>query len=68
MSGNLARREALRAELAVVDAEVLLTELKAAAIDVVAEDGREVVLCDNEVVSAGLDEAVEELLVEAVPA
>jgi cyclic 2,3-diphosphoglycerate synthase len=66
VSGNLARREELRAELAALDADVLLTELKAAAIDVVAEDGRPVVLCDNEVVGAGLDEAIEELVAEAV--
>ena len=54
VSGNLARREALRAELAQVDAEVYLVELKAAAIDVVAEAasarGVEIVLADNEVV------------------
>jgi cyclic 2,3-diphosphoglycerate synthetase len=39
VSGNLARREALREELARVDAEVYLVEIKAAAIDVVAEAG-----------------------------
>ena len=54
VSGNLARREALRTELAQVDAEVYLVELKAAAIDVVAEAasarGVEIVLADNEVV------------------
>ncbi len=37
VSHNLARRDALRAELETVDAEVYLVELKAAAIDVVAE-------------------------------
>ncbi len=72
VSGNLARREALRAELAAVDADVLLTEIKAAAIDVVAEDGRELVFADNELVplegEPSLDAAVEELVAEAVPA
>ena len=56
VSGSLARREALRAELdspAVREAEVLLVEIKAAAIDVVAEAadarGVQVVFADNEV-------------------
>ena len=52
-SGSLADREALRAELESVRADVFLVELKAAAIDVVAETaaerGVEVVLADNEV-------------------
>jgi cyclic 2,3-diphosphoglycerate synthetase len=55
VSGNLARREALRAELEQVDAEVYLVEIKAAAIDIVAEAalerGRELVFADNELVS-----------------
>jgi cyclic 2,3-diphosphoglycerate synthetase len=60
VSGNLARREALRAELERVDAEVFLVEIKAAAIDVVAEAalarGSELVFADNELVpSAGHD-------------
>jgi cyclic 2,3-diphosphoglycerate synthetase len=60
VSGNLARREALRAELDQVDAEVYLVEIKAAAIDVVAEaaleHGREIAFADNELVSeADLD-------------
>jgi cyclic 2,3-diphosphoglycerate synthetase len=58
VSGNLARREALRAELARVDAEVYLVEIKAAAIDVVAEAalarGVEVVFADNELVPVGV--------------
>ena len=58
VSGNLARREALRDELARVDAEVYLVEIKAAAIDVVAEAalerGIEVVLVDDELVPAGV--------------
>jgi cyclic 2,3-diphosphoglycerate synthetase len=56
VSGNLADRDALRAELdssAVADAEVFLVEIKAAAVDVVAEAasdrGVEVVFADNEV-------------------
>jgi cyclic 2,3-diphosphoglycerate synthetase len=56
VSGNLGRRQELRADLASVEArsaEVYLVELKAAAIDVVAETaaerGVELVLCDNEV-------------------
>jgi cyclic 2,3-diphosphoglycerate synthetase len=67
VSRNLARRTDLEAELAGVDADVYLVELKAAAIDVVAraalERGAEVVLARNDVVCSGLDEA----LLEAVP-
>jgi cyclic 2,3-diphosphoglycerate synthetase len=58
VSGNLARREALRDELARVDAEVYLVEIKAAAIDVVAEAaldrGVDVVFADNELVPVGV--------------
>jgi cyclic 2,3-diphosphoglycerate synthetase len=66
VSRNLARRDLLREELARVDADTYLVELKAAAIDVVAEhalsrDAR-VVLADNEVVAPGLDERVLSLL------
>jgi cyclic 2,3-diphosphoglycerate synthetase len=60
VSRNLARRDALREELARVDAEVYLVELKAAAVDVVAEAalarGAEVVLAANDVISPELDE------------
>jgi cyclic 2,3-diphosphoglycerate synthetase len=53
VSGNLARRDALRKELEELDAEVYLVELKAAAIDVVAEaaveNGAEVVLAASDV-------------------
>jgi cyclic 2,3-diphosphoglycerate synthase len=60
VSRNLARRDALRDELERVDAEVYLVELKAAAVDVVAEAalarGAEVVLAANDVVSPELDE------------
>jgi cyclic 2,3-diphosphoglycerate synthase len=60
VSGNLARRDVLREELERVDAEVYLVEIKAAAIDVVAEaaleQGRELVFADNELVGDGIDE------------
>ena len=62
VSRNLARRAALQEELERVDAEVYLVELKAAAVDVVAEAalarGAKVVLAANDVVSAELDERV----------
>jgi cyclic 2,3-diphosphoglycerate synthetase len=62
VSRNLARRDALREELELVDAEVFLVELKAAAVDVVVEAalarGAEVVLAANDVVSDELDEHV----------
>ncbi len=68
VSRNLARRDALREELARVDAEVFLVELKAAAVDVVAEAalerGVEVVLAANDVVSEELDERVLGLVAE----
>jgi cyclic 2,3-diphosphoglycerate synthetase len=55
VSGNLANREALARELDEVDAEVFLVELKAAAVDVVAEAalarGAEIHLAANDVVS-----------------
>jgi cyclic 2,3-diphosphoglycerate synthetase len=58
VSGSLANREALRDELARVDAETYLVEIKAAAIDVVAEAalerGVEVVFADNELVPVGV--------------
>jgi cyclic 2,3-diphosphoglycerate synthetase len=53
ISGNLARRDALREDLDRLEAEVYLVEIKAAAIDVVAEEaerrGVELVFADNEV-------------------
>jgi len=73
VSGNLARREPLREELDRVDAELYLVEIKAAAIDVVAEAalgrGRELVFADNELVPAAghdLDSALRSLVPEAV--
>ena len=66
VSRNLADRERLRADLARTDAEVYVVELKAAAIDVVAEaaaeKGVETVLAVNDVVSAELEGYLEELL------
>jgi cyclic 2,3-diphosphoglycerate synthetase len=51
-SASLADRVALREELAAVDADVYLVEIKAAGIDVVADTARtrgaEVVFADNE--------------------
>jgi len=68
VSRNLANRDALRAELETVDADVYLVELKAAAIDVVAETalarGAIVVLAANEVVSDELDERLPGLVAE----
>ncbi len=66
VSGNLARRDALREELAHVDAELYLVEIKAAAIDVVAEAalerGVEVVFADNELVPVGVLDLDTELI------
>jgi len=66
VSGNLASRDALRSELSTLDADVFLVELKAAAIDVVAEAGvargAEVVLAANDVVSVAGDPDLDELL------
>ena len=72
VSRNLARRDRLEAELATIDADTYLVELKAAAIDVVAEHalarGARVVLADNEVVAPGLDERILALAPQAVEA
>jgi cyclic 2,3-diphosphoglycerate synthase len=66
VSRNLADRARLRADLEAIDAEVYLVELKAAAIDVVAEAaaerGVEIVLAVNDVVSSELDAHLAELL------
>ncbi|HYY02662.1 MAG TPA: hypothetical protein VE736_02150 [Gaiellaceae bacterium] len=60
VSRNLANRKLLRQDLEHANGEVFLVELKAAAIDVVAEAaaarGVELVLAANDVVSAALDE------------
>ena len=62
VSRNLASRAHLREDLARADADVYLVEIKAAAIDLVAETalkrGAEVVFAENEVVCPGLDEAI----------
>jgi cyclic 2,3-diphosphoglycerate synthetase len=72
VSRSLANRDALRAELASVDADVYLVELKAAAIDVVAEAaaarGARLVLAENEVVAPGLEDALLALVPAKVPA
>jgi len=66
VSGNLARRSALRDELETVDADVYLVEIKAAAIDVVAEAalerGVQVVFADNQLVPVGLHDLDTELV------
>jgi cyclic 2,3-diphosphoglycerate synthase len=68
VSGNLADRVALREELPGVAADVFLVELKAAAIDVVAEHalhtGAEVVLAANDVVSVLHERGLDELLLD----
>lgn len=74
VSGQLSDRAALRAELAHLDADVIVVEVKAAAIDVVAEEGARleipVVLAANDVVPlAGepdLDVVLERLAIEAI--
>jgi len=71
-SHNLGDRDALVRELRSLDADTYLTELKGAAIDLVAEHalagGRQVVLAGNDVVAPGLDEALLALAPEAVTA
>jgi cyclic 2,3-diphosphoglycerate synthase len=72
VSANLADRARLREDLARVDAEVYLVELKAAAIDVVAEAGAargvDVVLAANDVISDDLDRELERLAPAGVAA
>ncbi len=66
VSRNLANRAALSEDLLHVDADVYLVEIKAAAIDLVAEAaltrGAEVVFAENEVVSPELDDLVHRLV------
>ena len=74
VSGSLSDRPVLRRELAGLDADVVVVEIKAAAIDVVAEEaerrGIEVVLAGNDVVplagEADLDGELERLAAEAI--
>jgi cyclic 2,3-diphosphoglycerate synthetase len=72
VSRNLADRDKLREDVARTDADVFLVEIKAAAIDVVAEvaaeRGVEVVFADNDVVAPGLDDAILSLLPAGVRA
>jgi cyclic 2,3-diphosphoglycerate synthetase len=72
VSANLGDRAVLASELEAVDADTYLVELKAAAIDVVAEHalarGKRVVLAANDVVGDGLDEALLALAPEGVTA
>jgi cyclic 2,3-diphosphoglycerate synthetase len=72
VSHSLGDRLALAVELERVDADTYVIELKGAAIDLVAEHalarGARVVLAANDVVAEGLDEALLELLPEAVRA
>jgi cyclic 2,3-diphosphoglycerate synthetase len=62
VSRNLGNRAALAGDLARVDADTYLVELKGAAIDLVAEHalarGRRVVLAANDVIAPELDEAL----------
>lgn len=66
VSRNLANRAQLKEDLLRVDADVYLVEIKAAAIDLVAEAallrGAEVVFAENEVLSAELDEVIQRLV------
>ncbi len=66
VSGALADRPALRAAIAAVDADVFLTELKAAAVDVVAEAaadrGAALVFLANQPVALDGSSAVDDLL------
>ena len=68
VSGKLADRAALHVELPGLEADVFLVELKAAAVDVVAEHalsrGAEVVLAANDVVSLSSERGLDELLLE----
>jgi cyclic 2,3-diphosphoglycerate synthetase len=75
VSGNLARRDALREDVAAAEADLFLIEIKAAAIDVVAEAAAErgipLVFADNEVLPLAGEpdlEAEVEALAEAATA
>jgi cyclic 2,3-diphosphoglycerate synthetase len=70
-SGNLSDREKLAADLdAMSGVEAYLTEIKAAAVDVVTRRGsverKPVLYCDNDPVGEGLDRALLGLAREAV--
>jgi len=72
VSRNLADRPALRDELAGIDADTYLVEIKAAAIDVVAEHalaaGARVVFAADELIGDGVDESLLALAPEGAPA
>jgi cyclic 2,3-diphosphoglycerate synthase len=70
-SGSLSDRKRLRADLdGMAEAEAYLTEIEAAAVDVVtrrgSEEGKPVFYCDNDPVGEGLDEELLRLAREAV--
>jgi cyclic 2,3-diphosphoglycerate synthetase len=70
-SGNLSDRKRLEADLeAMSGVDAYLTEIKAAAVDVVtrrgSEEGKPVLYCDNDPVGEGLDLALLRLAREAV--
>ena len=70
-SGNLSNRKKLAADLdEITDVEAYLTEIKAAAVDVItrrgAEENRPVFYCDNDPVGEGLDEVLLGLAREAL--
>jgi cyclic 2,3-diphosphoglycerate synthetase len=72
-SGNLSDRKRLGEDLdAMAEAEAYLTEIKAAAVDVVtrrgAEEGKPVFYCDNDPVGEGLDGELLRVAREAVEA
>jgi cyclic 2,3-diphosphoglycerate synthetase len=72
VSRNLADRRKLREDLARADADVYLVEIKAAAIDVVAETaqerGAEVVFAENEVVPLEGEPSLDDAVLGLVPA
>jgi cyclic 2,3-diphosphoglycerate synthase len=72
VSRNLADRARLSDDLARVDADVYLVEIKAAAIDVVAEAaqarGVELVFAENEVVALGGEPSLDDAILQLVPA
>ena len=70
VSRSLGDRKTLDRELAALEADTYLTELKGAAIDLVAEHalarGRHVVLAANDVVGPGIDDALLALVPETL--
>jgi cyclic 2,3-diphosphoglycerate synthetase len=68
VSGSLSNRVALRVELETIEADVFLVELKAAAVDVVAEfaidRGADIVLAANDVIPLAVQGDLDELVLE----